>query len=469
MIPVVVVESHHHVLEHIHAELRKRRLLCSKWSMLHFDSHADLACPGPHIPAASCFQPRKSIRSLVAARAAAVAVDGGYETDTSSESSCLSNNMISDDKKCLYELLDSSASGIAEWILPLVFAANLRAIHWIRPPDTIRQLPTGLHEFNVGAWLSQSFDESQKAIQTFLDLPMAAIVKVDSQCSYYLDDDSYAPTNNLLLRQPLLLSTSEIDPSSSSSFAACIDSQLEGVSESTVDVCLDYFVCLNPFIADVESLDSGMAKILLALASESTIFQAPTSPSAFMTDLGTFRVRWIAFIQFCRHACNGPDEVPSSRVACFLTFYDAEETARHFCETIQKLIAAHSDNPPLQDLLIKRSVESIPYLTMPHNHGMDRYINVEENEAFQTRLSIFKSELRVFKNAMKRDPFIITIARSMNDGFTPRQLVDDIQSAVLHEIHECFCGCALTNMESNIYTGSKGDCHLKLVFDCDAA
>ena len=110
MIPVVVVESHHHALEHIHDALRKRRLLKSNWSMLHFDSHADLACPGQHIPAFSCYQPRTTISQNK--------ISTCKNIIHSQSSGTLSEG------RNLYESLDSTSTGIAEWILPLVVAAS---------------------------------------------------------------------------------------------------------------------------------------------------------------------------------------------------------------------------------------------------------------------------------------------------------------------------------------------------------
>jgi hypothetical protein len=111
-IPVVVVEQHQHACEHIHQVLRQRRR-CDAWSMVHYDAHPDLACPHGSIPAAACFRPN--------------------END-------------------LYELLDSTATGIAEWILPLVLAANLTRVHWIRPTEQpVEQLPLGEDVYHVGA------------------------------------------------------------------------------------------------------------------------------------------------------------------------------------------------------------------------------------------------------------------------------------------------------------------------------
>ena len=166
--------------------------------MLHFDSHADLACPNASIPAGACFQPRRNWQSV----------------EKSSEGTVTCTN------KDLYELLDSTTSGIAEWILPLVLGASLTRVHWIRPrhtpngyySDSVDQLPLGTKTFHVGAWNDV---DTRKTVQveSFLDLPDTAVVKTDWDCLYYRDEDvdsSFAPTDALVLRRPLHLQVSEL-------------------------------------------------------------------------------------------------------------------------------------------------------------------------------------------------------------------------------------------------------------------
>ena len=95
---VVIVERQNHALEHVHHALRRAASLTGGWTMVHFDSHPDLACPDPaHLCARACFEPRTD-------RAPA---GGGPARD-------------------LYDSLDASVSGIAEWIVPLQLAGGAR-------------------------------------------------------------------------------------------------------------------------------------------------------------------------------------------------------------------------------------------------------------------------------------------------------------------------------------------------------
>ena len=118
-IPLVVVESHHHVLEHIHARLRRLLLRSQKeharkpfaWRMLHYDAHPDLSCPHSSIPAAACFRPRQ-------------------EWNINQHDN--NDNSVIAESADLYDMLETT-TGIAEWILPLVLAGDLRHVEWVAP------------------------------------------------------------------------------------------------------------------------------------------------------------------------------------------------------------------------------------------------------------------------------------------------------------------------------------------------
>ena len=145
-IPVVVVESHQHVLEHVHCVLRHRARIHGRQvrrcqaritkqqrqdddncrsmkptqetenanipppiSMMHFDSHPDLACPSANVPAAACFQPRKE-----------------WQQSTTTTTECSNSTTKQEhESRNLYEYLDLDRSGIAQWILPLVLSGDL--------------------------------------------------------------------------------------------------------------------------------------------------------------------------------------------------------------------------------------------------------------------------------------------------------------------------------------------------------
>jgi len=235
MLEVVVVEHHHHALEHIHASLRRfyRRNRHHKyekvggglkaketssektsWTMVHFDSHPDLAVLNRTIPAVACFRPNDMYLPI--------------NVSNSSKNINNSNDPISK-RKTLYEMLDLSQGGIAEWILPLVLAGNLNRIVWMKG-ESSDQFENGTYNFHVGCCGSRNDDVASTApsssslsfrsksvqstetisndndknkkmnVQTFMDLPNDAHLCVSLCHPYYLDDNNCCQSQATILQ-----------------------------------------------------------------------------------------------------------------------------------------------------------------------------------------------------------------------------------------------------------------------------
>jgi hypothetical protein len=235
---VVVVESHQQVLPYVHQALRRQKprmrsrqrrgekedggaavnISPPPWTLVHFDSHADLACP-VSLPARLCWRPYPDSSSVCGAgewKEGSVGITGSGNRN-------VEDQVEAEEELSLYERLESTTSGIAEWILPLVLGANCAKIEWVRPPscpraDTSNQgheivppdphayqyqnqtrhasFPEGSHTLTVGTWVPpppQSTTTSRLPRPTqpasFLDLSSDARVKVDSHEPYYADDE----------------------------------------------------------------------------------------------------------------------------------------------------------------------------------------------------------------------------------------------------------------------------------------
>jgi hypothetical protein len=386
---VVIVESHQHALEHLHSVIRKRKIFKS-WSMLHFDAHPDLACP--RVPAAACFTPRQP--EIWAHEASA--------------------NNEEEDEKDLYELLDSTSSGIAEWILPLALAASLRKVEWVRP-SFATQLPVGNHRFQVGA---HDNEKNPSEVQSFMDLSPTARLKVDWNHPYYLDDDSVVPTKTLCLSQTLDLIVSQL-PDNQSKEAR------KGKDPWTLDICLDYFACLNPFVQDIEQMDPHFAKavgdLILHSRCHTPCDKSPTP--TYRQDLLNFRELLTNLLQSSPYFSKS-----SGAVEQISSFYDSTETA-------EVLIQALIDSKPESPKLISLAVEALPYWNMPHNPSSASPSHIAE--------SIHQVEHELQRHESM--PFLITIARSTNDGFTPITVVEDLQNQVLEMLQNVYCKCEVSS------------------------
>ncbi|GAX17052.1 hypothetical protein FisN_5Hh437 [Fistulifera solaris] len=347
-IPVIIVESHHHALEHIHFILRRQKLLLTSWSMLHWDAHPDLACP--RCPAKHCFRPHDTL----------------------------------DEHESLYDALDATSSGIAEWILPLVLAARLQHIQWIRPLETsMQQLPDGDFTLHVGAWSPTN----NTPVESFLDLPHDALLKVNWSVPYYQDDDDVR--EKLLLPQELQLLVSSIP------------NQERLQPTYGFDVCLDYFYCHNPFVED-EQLAS-----LLHRSIPCCNYGNSTSSN---------HIQWMQRFQTC---WNDIIKRPESQeeINELTAFFEDKEDAFELFASIQQYRIDRKALPS----------EMANILTMPHDGS--------NSNRMTERLHHFSANLPV------ACPFFISVARSSFEGFTPVSVTEDLQESVLNILHEKYCGC----------------------------
>jgi hypothetical protein len=117
-----------------------------------------------------------------------------------------------------------------------------------------------------------------------------------------------------------------------------------------------------------------------------------------------------------------------------------------------------------KDLLIQKTMEAQGVLTMPHE---DVTLDLVEE-----RLKLFHQ----FLLQAKRDgdvPFLVTVARSADDGFTPMDHVEQLQVRILKHVHSYVCGCQKNNRDDHDWThpqhndihDGEGSCCMELVFD----
>lgn len=476
---VVIVEPHHHALEHIHQALRQQRRLGESWSLCHIDAHPDLACPSNGIPAAACFRPRQEWHALPSSSSSSPPVlqekiDGTMTMTTSPK------------RGCLYELLDWSTTGMAEWILPLVLAAGLTRMEWVKPVVDIvtattttascarddydgkkksfhdkgaSQFPLGTHRFHVGAYdatAATSNDQSSKeattavAISSFTDLSPEAVVKVDLDCLYYRDDDVddfYAPLDKLQLTQPLELRVVDWTRPETS----CDDDdddECKIMDEPWVlDICLDYFYCINPFLADIELTDKEFARLLRSLVASSSFYHEPATTSVSATTPsvdrdGLLRYRAILKDVLVKLAASGETFTmeDAKRLSQELEPFIVDDNKERLCDTLiqlQTILAAAKDSDK-RIKLREDAIESLGHVMLPHS-GLSSKNGTAMKDLVGSAMEIFEKGLkqRLLENVQR--PFLITMARSKQDGFTPDNLVDHLQNRVRHILQQCLC------------------------------
>ena len=474
-ISVAVVEAHQHVLEHIHHVLRRRARKkgdisnAGTWSMIHFDSHPDLACPNETIPAVACFLPRKEWRREKST------------TENDGEGVML-------DEMNLYELLDTSQGGIAEWILPLVLAGDLDQTFWIKN-KWCDQFQNGSYKFHVGAW-----NQGQtKKVQSFLDLPHEAVVRVSLLHPYYIDDNSFVSEDELILKEELELHVTEVNISSLSISAADQIEESYGIKSGcdtrkkdwVLDVCLDYFFCSNPFVDEMQDINADIANLFVKAVNE-TIFRKDMDSHQHQIDQVQADEYSNCFNDFNHIVCtllknlvsyvtndqdfHNIDSLKSVglREGAYhrlRNYYSSPSDAEQIWDNLIESILNWCRNEPFSiQNLVNIMLNALPNLRLPQaqKNSEGALSNSTLSPHLTMQIKQFGDYLRnrcwvCHPQKFRDEPMLITIARSADDGYTPEAIVEPLQKIVLDEIHSVYCGCGRWQ--------NSEECKLNIIFD----
>ncbi|GBG26280.1 UPF0489 protein C5orf22 [Hondaea fermentalgiana] len=201
-LPVYVSGDHNEALESLHAAIRVGEVAFSGLAMLHVDSHPDLMVP-PRMPADLVFKPRE-----------------------------------------LHWELAKSETGIAEFILPAVYAGHLERLVWLRP-TWADQLPDGQWEFKVGKAPGCSADE---IITEDDERVNGGPLRVTWRTPYYEDEGLTCPVEDLQGAKSVEILVAGAATCTPQAFV-----QVCGDRPWVLDICLDYFSVNNPFYVDLQT------------------------------------------------------------------------------------------------------------------------------------------------------------------------------------------------------------------------
>ena len=353
----------------------------------------------------------------------------------------------------LYDKLDESAGAIAEWILPLVFAAGLRDVIWLRS-DFSDQFESGSYQYDVGAY-NESTTFSNCLIDSFHSLSESDRLRVSLKHLYYLDDPipCIVHKDDLILPQTLSLNVSTLGELNHSLRDNEKLSSLDMGKQWSLDICLDYFICLNPFFNELEKFDEKYARLLVTLMSSlqlDSLCQALGSAQNVYKTIEEFLIQPL-------YGNSVDTDLFKSTIVQHTTLSNAELE-----NTLRDLVGCMEANKS-ETAMIEATIKSLPYMTLPHNHSPP------------TLTSLFDSvrDVMSYVNAVltsnKSYPFIITIARSSRDGFVPSTIVDNLQCEILRSIHNLICTeVALSNEDlipnSPLFTCCP-NCKCEIIYD----
>ena len=358
-----VVEDHNDALPAIHSAMKKKLLpFDTKFPIVHFDSHPDLS-PSPSIPAALSFCPRE-----------------------------------------LYEALDESIGGIAEWLLPLFYAGHLSSCVWVKR-----------------RWCGQ-FVGSHSALREFFvgEEKDSGLLKVTSKEGYYIEDGGFTDPTKLNNPQRVRLLVKNADNQQQIEQQIDLECDFGQNYDYVLDVCLDYFFCNNPFIVEIEKR-FGRA---LAMA----VYEAAISPNyrkivGDLEDVGVAEAFFAAF----RDCLESESEFEVGQIR-LIEFY-AETSGP---KIVGKMMQEFASLPlEIRGKAFAEVLEAVEVLALPHSsYYKNSIFNLNEERV------LFKSVLNGLK--LSHPPSVVTIARSTEDDFTPKVAVEELQQMVISVIRDTF-------------------------------
>jgi UPF0489 domain len=261
---------------------------------------------------------------------------------------------------------------------------------------------------------------------------MEAVVKVDSDLLYYMEDESTVPADELALSQIVNLQVSD-DESPDEAMRRSTTQSLPYI----LDICLDYFCCVNPFLADMELVSPRFATAFQRAIIASKLAQSSANGGLDDADLRSGQGALEHSLAFRKALTSvlettaGAEEAshpPNALAKMFEKFYKTREEG---AEIIGSLISALLDCKDARSLSTM-AIEAIPYAMMPH----DACVFDRQGDASSLVVAYpwIEERLQTFRTIVERQcvlPFLVTVARSVHDGFTPTVVVDEIQRRVL--------------------------------------
>ncbi|GAB5035147.1 upf0489 protein c5orf22 homolog [Nannochloropsis oceanica] len=370
---VHVVEDHADALEHLYNSIGAKRTPFSNLKWVHFDSHPDLTLP----------------RALTASTVR--------------------------DPEALYEVLFESEGGNAEFILPAVFAGHVTKVAWVRPPWA-RQLPDGLYNFHVGV---------EKA---------SSCLRVTLPAVYYLDEDLHCTLQDM---EPGSISTLELRVCPIEDIETLVNdsSAAKGMDGWLLDICLDYYITENPFLAAVEAGGGMDARETVQAYFNSPRFRQTESET--LPSPETVKCEMATFLRLT-------DELMDVAAATALSRCSSVEAGERGLGDITEdllplLVPGNGPDSVLSVItsFVKLLQEGEPAL-LESVRGLGHCACLPSHRSswgeIEAMVSGTVNAVEALCQAHGAPPSIILLARSMRDGYTPPTVVGALQEKVLQAL-----------------------------------
>lgn len=279
---------------------------------------------------------------------------------------------------------------IENWIMPLCYGNHFNEVVWIRPPFA-HQIPDGSYTFSIGNYDGR--------------------ICVSSTLDYFLTDGSYQRVSVLKNKHSVKLVVTEVSDS--------IDELIQD-RKYVLDIDLDYFSTHNPFLNIYPKAQTYEKLRKIFKLDKSYDVNDADSVTAFVNE----RNRQLEFFDeiFQHMAQNGSLEKYK---------FAGDESLKEKFELTKELIEC---------LCHEYSIYEVDWFVV-NDAGCttdDEVFELPHHESSDAEIKELVKKFDVFLRSLKKQPEIITISRSSNDGYTPSNQVEMIQELVIAALRNVF-------------------------------
>ena len=299
--------------------------------------------------------------------------------------------------KELYAALDESPGGIAEWLLPAAFAGHLDRVLWLKPPWA-RQIADGRERVTVGRERG------------------TGRLRVASELAYFLDDGVCAGSDGLEDPRTFQLDVASVPSPGAEAAAAAAAAAAAPYRRGHwwLDICLDFFACENPFAGTLAAAVGGSEE---SAALVRRIFARPRYRSG------------------PRGTAAGDRRRERQELADALR---EERSPGALSERLQRLYGAADRGAvaPFAALFCGLSDEQRRSVL-----GVGHCANLPAHEATRGEMAAALAALERALSASDgaaAPPAFVTVARSVEDGYCPRQHAAWLQDQVLQMLRRLY-------------------------------
>ena len=317
----------------------------------------------------------------------------------------------------LDRLLDSEG-GISEFIIPLVLNGHItEGVYWVKPSWS-HQIANGTYKFAVGDVCGSS------------DCPLGVTAHLD----YYFDDGLVYGEDELHNVSNLTLTV--CDPNTYISYHS-------SAAPYILDICLDYFHTVNPFLKELlyvfDVVDKQCSDLMLS--HYVNIFNSLRYRTSEQLSAGHRRTMRANFMRVFRYCCTRCDEslplidghgIEHSRESSLrhilLTFITPSLTSTDSVNAFMQLVDKLNDMDSLNVAEMRRTLADVGCLCLLPDSTQPG-VSIAAYDDIKADICIAVNEMVQCLHGTI--PSVICIARSDGDGYTPAEIVDFIQEEVL--------------------------------------